>query len=172
MEAVEFCEMRHGYCACRKAGEVHCLQILRLVEDPVEIEKAQAERDAADRKRRSKYIVDEPAPRRGLMDHQIEMIRAAMTMRPEMTMPRIPGREEMFRRMYGGGPVASKTTKWTFLGVDLSEVEKRVLSREEFTRNPIYEELEPYPTPAERRLGSSEKDYVKFHYDPMKRRPS
>lgn len=62
MEAVEFCEMRHGYCACAKAGEVHCLQILRLVKDPVEIEKAQAERDAADRKRRSRYIVDDPAP--------------------------------------------------------------------------------------------------------------
>lgn len=166
MEAVEFCKLKYGNCVCEKTGEVHCLKVLREVQDPAEIEKAQAERDAADRKRRSKYIVDDPAPRPSLMDHQIEMIRAAMTM------PRIPGREEMFRRMYGGGPVASKTTKWTFLGVDLSEVEKRVLSREELIRTPIYEELGPQPTAAERRLGSSEKPYVKFHDDPVKRRPS
>lgn len=167
MEAVEFCEMRHGYCACKKAGSVHCAQILRLVEDQAEIEKARLEREAIDRKRKSRYIEDDPAPRRSLIE-EMAMIRDAMLMQP-MIMPRRGFEPVTVEKTVTSSEIEAYARRDAMFSVDYSALEKRVLSREDFIRNPVYEEL---PTPAERRLGSSEKDYVKFHHDPVKRRPS
>ncbi len=178
MDPVEFCEMRHGYCACRKTGEVHCLQILRLVEDPVEIRKAQEQRDAAEAKRRSRYIKDDPPPMYGgtLRDHQIQMIEAARRlMGSEMLIPHRIGKSRMYEAMYRGiEPVVEKTASQVMIEkysrddamftVDYSEIEARMMDH-------LQKKFPIGPSPRERRLGSSSKPHVKFLPDPVKEKP-
>lgn len=156
MEPVEYCEMKHGYCACAKTGTVYCEQILREHGDELKVQAARNERDAADRKRRSRYIEDEPRGGLMLREHQAALIAALSRMSSEMVMPVIP------RRM---GKTASQVAieKYSrddaLFSVDFSEVEARMMK---------HIEMPPLTTARERRLGSSDKPFVKFHDDPMK----
>lgn len=171
-DPVEFCEMRHGYCACAKLNEVVCLQILRLVEDPVETQRARRLNQERDEKRRSRYIKDEPRYGGTLRDHQIQMLEAARRlMGSEMLVPTIPSKSRVYERMYRGvEKTASQVAieKYSrddaMFTVDYSEIEARMMDH-------LRKKFPIGPSPRERRLGSSEKPHVKFLPDPVKEKP-